>query len=220
MLKQWYLKTWSQVKHIKTLFIAVRSHCDYRKLIIGCSSFLSNLMEEIQHKITKMKSRQTASSNMYILVDVLRPLLIRHYNLICFSPFKTSANCYPWKQMMFLLGRSDLKGFPPMKTTGGRWKVWGATAEKVVLFLWLKCTLRARLKCYLLTSSARLCGVRVVKPGRLSVSLFLTNKGCLFKTVWWSEKKKGSTFKNSSVNCVWTTVVCIKLIHQLTNIYV
>lgn len=33
------------------------------------------------------------------------------------------------------------------------------------------------------TSSARLCGVRVVKPGRLSVCLFLSNKGCLFKTV-------------------------------------
>lgn len=139
--------------------------------------------------------------------------------IILSASFKTSANCYPWKQMMFLLGRSDLKGFPPMKTTGGRWKVWGATAEKVVLFLWLKCTLRARLKCYLLTSSARLCGVRVVKPGRLSVCLFLSNKGCLFKTVWWSEKKKGSTFKNSSVNCVWTKQSCVSNLYISSQMY-
>lgn len=68
----------------------------------------------------------------------------------------------PGKHIMFVLRLRHFKAFPPIKTTAGRWKVWGSLRQKSVLFLRAKLRVRTWLKCYLLTSSARRCGVPAV----------------------------------------------------------
>lgn len=139
-----------------TLNRANRSPCDHRspdKLIPNTFIKMPNVI--LQHfSPTSLAQTWSHKSGQ---TDALRSLLIRHYNLTCFSSFNniSIAKSYPWKHIVLCLDLPGLKVSPPTKITGVRWKVWGSMTAGVLLFLWLECTIRTWLKCYLLTLAAR-----------------------------------------------------------------